>query len=375
MRKKGKLNKNNPIKICLVSLAFFPDKKDGSAKIATSIYNYLNDNGYNIKVITAKWNVDLKDPNIIQINIIRKRFFWFPQFILSVFRILNKQKFDIIHGNGSRVSIPFLFRKYLTTIHDLGPFETSFSKIPILPMLEKLNAFRAKKIITPSNIIRMGLKYYIRRLDIKKIICVYNPIDPKFKPYPKQGFSLKEKLNLKGRTILYIGRIAFYKGIDDIIKAYHLVKKEIPDLNLVIGGKPTLKMASIYQSWKEKYKDIKFVGIIPEKKIQHYYSMADVFVTYSNASEGFGLTPIESIACGTPVICSNLPAYREILGDNAIFVPPKEPELLAEKIKYYFKKEEIKKNLINKSKDVIKKYSMESFGKNLLDIYQEFLKI
>ncbi|GAI77920.1 unnamed protein product, partial [marine sediment metagenome] len=241
--------------------------------------------------------------------------------------------------------------------------------------VRKLNAFRAKKIITPSNIIRMGLKYYIRRLDIKKIICVYNPIDPKFKPYPKQGFSLKEKLNLKGRTILYIGRIAFYKGIDDIIKAYHLVKKEIPDLNLVIGGKPTLKMASIYQSWKEKYKDIKFVGIIPEKKIQHYYSMADVFVTYSNASEGFGLTPIESIACGTPVICSNLPAYREILGDNAIFVPPKEPELLAEKIKYYFKKEEIKKNLINKSKDVIKKYSIESFGKNLLDIYQEFLKI
>jgi len=375
MRKKGKLNKNNPIKICLVSLAFFPDKKDGSAKIATSIYNYLNDNGYNIKVITAKWNVDLKDPNIIQINIIRKRFFWFPQFILSVFRILNKQKFDIIHGNGSRVCIPILFRKYITMIHDLGPFEARFTKIPILPVLEKLNALRAKKIITATNIIKRGLKYYIPKLKIKKISCIYYPIDPKFKPYPKQGFSLKEKLNLKGRTILYIGRIAFYKGIDDIIKAYHLVKKEIPDLNLVIGGKPTLKMVSTYQSWKEKYKDIKFVGMIPENKIQHYYSMADVFVTYSNASEGFGLTPIESIACGTLVICSNLPAYREILGDNAIFVPPKEPELLAEKIKYYFKKEEIKKNLINKSQDVIKKYSMESFGKNLLDIYQEFLKI
>jgi len=362
------------MKICLITLGFFPDKKDGSAKVAAFIYNYLRNKGYNIKVITAKWNIDLKDSNIIQINIIKKRFFWFPQFVLSVFRILNKQKFDIIHGNGSRVCFPILFRKYITTIHDLGPFEARFMKIPILPILEKLNALRAKKIITVTNIIKMGLKYYIRRLNIKKIKCVYNPIDPKFKPYPKQGLTLKRKLGLDGPTILYIGRIAFYKGIGDLISAFYKAKKEIHNLNLVIGGKPTLKMESKYNNWKRKYKDIKFIDSIPEDEIQYYYSMADVFITYSYASEGFGLTLIESIACGTPVICSNLPAYREVLDDNAIFVSPKHPELLAEEIIRYFKNKNIKKDLLDKSKDFIKKYSIETFGRNIVSIYKEFKK-
>lgn len=374
MFKNSRLNGNRSTKICLVTLAFFPDKKDGSAKIASSIYNYLNDNGYNIKVITAKWNVDLKDPNIIQINIIKKRFFWFPQFIFNVFRMLIKQKFDIFHGNGSRVCFPFLFKKYITTIHDLGPFEAKFSKFPALPVLIKLNAIRAKKITTPSQIIRKGLKYYIPKLDINKIKCVYNPIDPKFKPNLKQGKSIKAKLNLKGPTILYIGRIAFYKGVDDLISAYYIAKRVIPDLNLVVGGKPTLKMVSTYNDWKKKYTDIKFLGMIPEEEIQNYYSMADVFITYSNASEGFGLTPIEAIACGTPIICSNLPAYREILGNNAIFVPPKEPELLAEKIKYFFKNEKIRKKLISKSQELAKKYSIETFGKNLLSIYEDMFR-
>ena len=46
--------------------------------------------------------------------------------------------------------------------------------------------------------------------------------------------------------------------------------------------------------------------------------MADIFITYSYAAEGFGLTPVEAIACGTPVICSSLPTFKEVLQDNAI---------------------------------------------------------
>ena len=115
----------------------------------------------------------------------------------------------------------------------------------------------------------------------------------------------------------------------DDINAYKIAKKEIHDLNLVLGGIPDFFMKKTYQEWKQKFKDVYFVGFISENEIPIYFSMGDIFITYSYASEGFGLTPIEAIACGTPVICSSIMAYREVLEDNAILVPPKNPRQLA----------------------------------------------
>ena len=139
-----------------------------------------------------------------------------------------------------------------------------------------------------------------------------------------------------------------------------------------MGGKPDFYMEQIYQEWKKKYKDIYFVGFISEKEIPTYYSMGDIFVTYSYASEGFGLTPIEAIACGTPVICSSLSAYKEVLHDNAIFVPPKNPQELAKKIVQLLKDDNKRKTLIGKAQDFIKRYTWDSVGKKLEVVYQKF---
>ncbi len=172
---------------------------------------------------------------------------------------------------------------------------------------------------------------------------------------------------------MYIGRIAKYKGVSDIIKAYQIAKKEIPDLNLVIGGKPDFSMDKIYKDWQQKYKDIYFVGFLSEKEIPVYFSMGDIFVTYSYASEGFGLTPIEAIACGTPVICSSISAYKEVLQENAIFVPPKNPKLLSKEIVTLLKDDKGRKFLIENAQNFIKRYTWNAVGKKLEAVYEKFL--
>ncbi|MFX0105647.1 MAG: glycosyltransferase, partial [Candidatus Hodarchaeota archaeon] len=106
-----------------------------------------------------------------------------------------------------------------------------------------------------------------------------------------------------------------------------------------------------------------------------YYSMGDVFVTYSYASEGFGLTPIEAIVCGTPVICSSLVAYKEVLQDNALFVPPKNPQKLAQEIVNLLKDDNMRENLINNAQEFVKRYTWDSVGKKLENVYQKFLEI
>ncbi|MFX0080231.1 MAG: glycosyltransferase family 4 protein [Candidatus Hodarchaeota archaeon] len=364
------------LNICLVSLTFAPDTQDGAAKFFNGIYNYLKNQGHNVKVITGKWNLELSDPNIVQLDLIRKRFLWFPQFNLSTIKYLRTQKFDVIHGNSPKGVLPIILsnqKRFISTIHDLGPFETSFTRIPIEKFMIKIAVERSTHITTCSEFIRKEIKYYIPKVDINAITNLYSAIEDKYKPYPVEAKKLKQQLQIDGPIILYIGRIAKYKGVDDIIKAYKIAKREIPNLNLVMGGKPDFYMEKIYQEWKKKYKDIHFVGFVSEKEIPIYYSMGDIFVTYSYASEGFGLTPIEAIACGTPVICSSMIAYKEVLQDNAIFVPPRNSKKLAEEIVSLLKNDSKREALIEKAQKFIKRYSWDSVGQKLENTYYKFL--
>jgi len=364
------------LNICLVSLTFAPDTQDGAAKFFKGIYEYLKNQGHNVKLITGKWNFKLLDPNIFQIDIIRRRFFWVPHFNIHAIKYLKQHKFDIIHGNSPKGVLPIILanqKRFISTIHDLGPFETPFTKIPIEKFLIKFVAEKSKFITTCSDFIRNEINHYIPKVDLNKIFNLYSAIEEKFKPLPKEAQKLREELHIKGPVILYIGRIAKYKGVYDVIRAYKEAKKEIPDLTLVIGGKPDFYMDKIYQDWKGKFNDILFVGFVSDEEIPIYYSMGDIFITYSYASEGFGLTPIEAIACGTPVICSSLNAYKEVLKDSAIFVPPRSPKLLAKEIVNLLKNESQRRNLITKAQKFVKRYTWNSVGKKLEVVYQKFI--
>ncbi|MCP4764058.1 MAG: glycosyltransferase family 4 protein, partial [archaeon] len=320
------------MRILLISLMIPPDRQDGASKFFRGIFEYLKKQGHDVYLITGKWGTDLGDPRIKQLKIIKKRFLWMPQFTFSAFKFLRSHHFDIVHANAPKGAMPVLLankKRFITTIHDLGPYETKFTLIPIEKLLIKLVVKKSTMITTCSEFIRKEIKHFFPKVNINAIFNLYSAIEDKYKPYPKEAQLLKDKLGITGPVLLYIGRVAHYKGVDDIIEAFKIVKKEIPDLTLVIGGKPDFRSQKKYEEWKHKYNDIRFVGFVSNEEIPYYYTMGDIFITYSHASEGFGLTPIESIACGTPVICSSLLAYKEVLKDNAVFVPPKSPKMLA----------------------------------------------
>ena len=366
----GKLN------ICLISLTIAPDSQDGAGKSFRGIFDYLREQGHNVKLITGKWNIELNDPDIIQFDLPTKRFLWAPQFMMKATNYIKNHNFDIFHGNAPKGTLPLILsnkKRFITTIHDLGPFETSFSKIPLEKLLIKFVIRKASIITTVSDFVKKEIKYFMPKVDVSKIHTHYNGIDKSFKPYPKKAMALKNKLNLDGPIILYVGRIAFYKGVDDIITAYKIAKEKIHNLNLVIGGKPDFQMKKKYEEWKTHYKNIHFIGFIDDKELPYYYSMGDIFITYSYASEGFGLTPIEAIACGTPVICSTMTAYKEILQSNAIFVPPRNPQKLAIKIVSLLKDDSKRKSLIQSAQKFIKRYTWDSVGNRLENIYHNFL--
>jgi glycosyltransferase involved in cell wall biosynthesis len=364
------------LKICLVSLTVSPDSADGEAKVARALFNYLKRQGHTVKLITGKWNKDLEDPDIIQFNLIKKRFFWVPHFYYKVIKFLRTHSFDVIHANSAKAALPIILsnrKKFICTIHDFTPFESELTTIPIERMLIKYVSLRASTVLTVSDFVKREFQRHVPRIDKNKIVTIYNGIDKKYRPYPVEAQKLKEQLNIQGPVLLYIGRITSYKGVNHIIEAYKIVKNEIPNLNLVIGGKPDYLMEKEYKNWKEVHEDVFFMGYLPEDEVPFYFSMGDIFLTYSSSSEGFGLTPLEAISCGTPVICSSISVYREILRDNALFVPPGEPIKLAEKINILLKDEELRNNLVKNAQNYIKKYSWNTVGKRLENEYLRFL--
>ena len=365
------------LNICLVSLTVAPDSTDGEAKVIRALFEYLKKQGHRVKLITGKWELDLKHPDIIQVDLVTKRFLWLPQFILKVRKYLRNNHFDIIHANSPKATIPVILarkKKFISYIHDLGTFETKLTSIPVEKYLTKYVTKKAPYITTVSNYVKQQFKNFMPKTNLNKIFNLYNGIDEKFKPCPKEAKELKEKLKLKGPVLLYVGRITPYKGVEDIIEAYKIIKKEIPDLNLIIGGKPDYSVEKPYKEWLQKHKDVNFVGCIPDMEIPYYYTMADIFLTYSNASEGFGLTPAEAIACGTPVICSSLNVFREVLENNAVFVPPKNPVALSKEIKTLLNDKIKQDNIVKEGQIFIKRYTWDAVGKRLEEIYKKILE-
>ena len=277
--------------------------------------------------------------------------------------------------NGSRGSLPVMLSKkpYLTHIHDVGTFQASFTKIPGLKYMEKKNAQKAEHIMCCAESARLEISKYME-VPAEKITSVSSAIDPSFKPQPSRAAELKSELGIDGPVIYFVGRIAFYKGVDDIIKAFYNAKQQIPDLNLIVGGKPTLKMEPKVAQWKEKYPEVHFAGMIPDELMPAYYTMADAFITYSYASEGFGLTPVEALSCKTPVICSTLPAYREVLQEYATFVEPQRPALLSEAIVSNLRNDDEVRQKVEDAQDFIQRYTWPEVGDRVEAVYQNYLK-
>lgn len=136
--------------------------------------------------------------------------------------------------------------------------------------------------------------------------------------------NFKEKSYVKtkriDKSIGFCGRIVEEKGIDVLLKAFKIIKKQIPDASLMIAGNyKSVAGGSVYPQLieyikKENINDVTFLGKVPEEDLAEFYSKLDVFVLPSiNSLEAFGMVQLEAMFCGVPVVASNLPGVRTIV--------------------------------------------------------------
>ncbi len=216
-------------------------------------------------------------------------------------------------------------RPLVVTVHDLIPFnvagyESGF-KHRLSRQCVRICLKLADAIIVPYQVTRDEL---VSRLhaDPAKVHVVNYGVD-------HSSYFARPGVRRAERTILYVGAVSRSKGVEVLIRAFAKVKTKVPDAKLVIGGKSTVDqplLESLGQSLGAT--GLSFEGFIAESALADHYAKATVMVFPSHY--GFGLSTLEAMACGTPVVGVRALDAPEFFADAGILAEPDDPEDLAE---------------------------------------------
>jgi len=308
-----------------------------------------------------------------------KHYSWKEQ--INFLKILNKEKLDLMHF--THFNAPIFYKKpFVMTIHDLtlsffpGKKMTSLLHRFAYQLTIRLNTHKAKKIIAVSQNTKKDL---INLLKIKpeKITVTYEGTDPKFKLIKnknKLGFiaKIKTKYGLNKPFLLYTGVWRDHKNVIGLIKTFDkLIKEKNFTGNLVITGKKDSTYCEVTKTVAKLNleKKIKLVGLVSEEDLVALYNLATIYV-FPSFYEGFGLPPLEAMACGTPVAASNTSCIPEICGkENAVFFNPYNITDMTEKIIDLIQNNQKQEKLIQNGFQHILNFSWKKMAKKTLNVY------
>jgi len=209
-----------------------------------------------------------------------------------------------------------------------------------------------------------------------KVAVVYPGLDERFHPLAGDPAlaEVKARWGLERPFILNVGTLEPRKNQARLIQAYALLKERtsFPHQLVIAGGRGWL-CEDIFRRVNELglKRDIHFLGYTAEDDLPALYSLADLFV-FPSLYEGFGLPPLEAMACGTPVVVSNSSSLPEVVGDAAIQVRPVDTDALATALEQALGDHVLRQELRAKGLARARLFTWEAAAQQLLGIYENF---
>ena len=328
--------------------------------------------GYKVDVYTRKDDTAIADvvnwlPNVRVIHvkagpekfIEKERLLWYMnEFTANMYCFIKQEKlnYDLIHANffmsglvasniKKKTGIP-----YVITFHALGlvrlVHQKEMDKFPVERFdIEKMIVKDADAIIAECPQDKDDLMHYYHADESKITIvpCGFNPAE--FYTIDKKIARAKLGLNQDEIILLQLGRMVPRKGVETVVRSVSKLNGTIKNIRLlVVGGEsdepdetitPEIGRLKKIAAEENVTAHVTFTGRKRRNVLKYFYAAADVFIT-TPWYEPFGITPLESMACGTPVIGANVGGIKYSVkdGETGFLVPPKDPVALAKKIKF-----------------------------------------
>jgi glycosyltransferase involved in cell wall biosynthesis len=266
---------------------------------------------------------------------------------------------------------PMAVSNQVVTIHDLTPLEHPEWFLPAYSLLYRflfpILARRTKCVITPSDFVRQEVIQHFS-LAADRVVVVHEGVDTeKFQrcdPFPVQ-----ERYRLPENYILFIGSLQPRKNLGSLLNAWKLIKDDFPKTALVVVGTSGRVFRRI--ELPPNMDRVMFLGYVADDELPALYSGASVYVLPS-FEEGFGLTMLESMACGTPVIASNGGALPEVAGDAALLVNPYRTDQIADALRRFLLDTILSSEYTMKGLERASRFTWEKSAKEIWDVFSRY---
>ena len=360
------------MKKILINFLYWGSKRSGIYRVGfdliKEILKLYSNNDYKFFCVTNYYNIKFENLEVIQRDFISdSKILKAIQSQFYLRKIIKDIKPDLIlnpfhFGYLFKLKIP-----QISVIYDLIPMTTFKKRIDTYlyhKFILKTLINNCKYILTPSNATKNDI-IDIFKIPEEKIKVVYWGVD-------KERF---KKLNIQKENFYLIVNATFpYKNVDYIIKLWR--KFNIKDRLIIIGYHP--KYIKYHNYLKELTKKlsledkITFYKEVSDEKLIELYNKAKALISPS-LKEGFGLPPLEALSCGTPVILSNIPVYKEIYNDIAIFFDLDNEENFKEALE---KVENLNQEEFNyKREEFLKKFDWQKTAEEIYKIIKDCLNV
>jgi len=230
----------------------------------------------------------------------------------------------------------------------------------------------ADVIVTPSECSRQdAIKFY--GLPQSKIKGIYEAAAPHFKPATDRAAlnRVRQKYSLPPKFILHVGTIEPRKNLSRLLDAFKALLPDFPELKLALIGKKGWLHDEFFQKLQalELEGRVIFPGYVDEIDLPAFFQLAEVFV-YPSLFEGFGLPPLEAMACAAPVVCSNSSSLPEVVGDAGLLFDPTDTSALVTALRRVLADEELRNSLKQRSLLQAARFSWTKDTDKLIALYE-----
>lgn len=290
---------------------------------------------------------------------------------------------DLVHIPLNRVPL-FMIRPYVVTVHDMSSLlfeeETSKVRMQFRRYRFRRGLMRASQVIAVSEATKRDVQEQLA-IPPDQIRRVYNAPDPLFTCATDGGEErqrIMERYQIQYPFLLYAGNIRRHKNVPRLVEAFAVAREQLAshpvyrDLRLVIIGDNISRHPGVRQAvMKSRIESlVRFLGFVPFETLRCFYQMAAAFV-FPSRYEGFGLPPLEAMACGTPVVTSNVSSLPEVVGDAALQVNPENVFDIARGIRDVLLDEPLRQRLIQMGPEHARLFNWERTALEVLNIYTE----
>jgi phosphatidylinositol alpha-mannosyltransferase len=284
-------------------------------------------------------------------------------------RILRREKFDIVH-----IHEPFVPMLSLTMLMQSNSINVgTFHAYPY----RETSTYKTFKSVFKKLYPRLNGKIAVSK-PVLDYLSRYIPGDFQIIPNgiemehfstdgPRRPEFSDDKLN-----ILFVGRLEKRKGLEYLIRACSIIKKEFSDFRLIVVGSGT--------RFRRKYRrmindlnldNIVFTSFVSKEELPEYYRTADIFCSPATGGESFGIVLLEAMACGKPVVASDIVGYASLLTHNeqGLLVEPANEEALAQALLTLLKDGSLRRKMGEKGLATAPRYSWSNVARQVLDYY------